>query len=190
MPATRTPFGRISLAPLLLPALLGLAFSFSSCSEQAPPATADDKGPRPSPAATASATVPGGATFTIRYSRPSAHERKVMGGLVPYGQVWRTGANEATTFTVDRPVRVQGQPLPAGKYALFTIPQEKEWTIIFNNQPNQWGAYEYNPARDTLRVAAPVSTLPKRVEQFTITADKSGEVGIAWENTRATFKVE
>jgi len=189
MSAIRTPSGRISLAPLLL-SLLGLAFHLTSCSEQAPSAAADEKGPRPSPAATVKATVASGATFTIRYSRPSANERKVMGGLVPYGQVWRTGANEATTFTVDRPVRVQGRPLPAGKYALFTIPQEKEWTIIFNSQPNQWGAYEYEPTRDTLRVTAPVSTLPRTLEQFTITADKAGQVNLAWETTQATFKVE
>ncbi|SDY66730.1 DUF2911 domain-containing protein [Hymenobacter psychrophilus] len=188
MPVIHTPSGRNFSAPLLL-ALLGLAFHLTSCSEPDSPATTE-KAARPSPAATVSATVAGGATFAIRYSRPSANERKVMGGLVPYGQVWRTGANEATTFTVDKPVRVQGRPLPAGKYALFTIPQAKEWTIIFNSQPNQWGAYEYEPTRDTLRVPAPVSTLPQRLEQFTITADKSGEVNIGWENTQATFKVE
>ncbi|MBT2559130.1 DUF2911 domain-containing protein [Hymenobacter sp. ISL-91] len=188
MPAICTPSGQIFLAPLLLP-LLGLAFGLASCSESDSPATAE-KTARPSPAATVSATVASGATFSIRYSRPSAHERKVMGGLVPYGQVWRTGANEATTFTVDKPVRVQGRPLPAGKYALFTIPQEKEWTIIFNSQPNQWGAYEYDATRDTLRVPAPVSAPNRRLEQFTITADKSGEVTLGWDNTKATFKVE
>ncbi|SET35619.1 Protein of unknown function [Hymenobacter actinosclerus] len=182
------PSGRIFLTSLRLPAL-GLALLLAACSESDTPAGAE-KTARPSPAATVSATVAGGATFSIRYSRPSANERKVMGGLVPYGQVWRTGANEATTFTVDRPVRVQGRPLPAGKYALFTIPQEKEWTIIFNSQPNQWGAYEYDATRDTLRVPAPVSALDRRLEQFTITADKSGEVSLGWENTRATFKVE
>lgn len=189
MPAIHTPSGRNFSPPLLL-SLLGLAFHLTSCSSEPGAPAATEKTVRPSPAATVSATVASGATFSIRYSRPSANERKVMGGLVPYGQVWRTGANEATTFTVDKPVRVQGRPLPAGKYALFTIPQQKEWTIIFNSQPNQWGAYEYEPTRDTLRVAAPVSNLNRRLEQFTIRADNSGEVSMGWENTQATFKVE
>lgn len=183
MPTIRTFSGRTSLLPLL-------ALLLTACTEPGADAADDEQPVRPSPPAVVTATVPGGATFSIRYSRPSAHQRKVMGGLVPYGEVWRTGANEATTFTVDRPVRVQGRALPAGKYGLFTIPQAKEWTIIFNSQPSQWGAYEYEPTRDTLRVPAPVSALSQPVEQFTITADKTGEVSLSWEKTRATFKVE
>ncbi|OWP64028.1 hypothetical protein CDA63_06070 [Hymenobacter amundsenii] len=184
MPALRPLPLRIFLAPLL-----GAALLLSACSEQTPQSP-KEKTTRPSPPATVSTTVPSGATLTIRYSRPSANERKVFGGLVPYGQVWRTGANEATTFAVDKPVTVQGKPLPAGKYALFTIPAEKEWTIIFNKTPNQWGAYEYEPAQDTLRVPAQPTQVAKRVEQFTITTNSTGQVTMAWENTQVTFAVK
>ena len=184
MPAIRPLSARIFLATLL-----GVACQLTACSEQ-PPNASEEKTARPSPPATVSTTVPGGATLTIRYSRPSAKDRKVFGGLVPYGQVWRTGANEATTFAVDKPVTVQGQPLPAGKYALFTIPQEKEWTIIFNNTASQWGAYEYEPAQDTLRVQARPTTVSKPQEQFTITADSTGQVTMAWENTQVAFAVK
>ncbi|MFD2787419.1 DUF2911 domain-containing protein [Hymenobacter rubripertinctus] len=168
--------------------LLALGFQLSACSEQAPPA--EERAARPSPPATVSTTVPGGAHLTIRYSRPSAKDRKVFGGLVPYGQVWRTGANEATTFAVDRAVTVQGQPLPAGKYALFTIPTEKEWTIIFNNTATQWGAYEYQAAQDTLRVQARPTARTPRLEQFTISASPTGQVLMAWENTQVAFEVQ
>lgn len=85
---------------------------------------------------------------------------------------------------------VQSQPLPAGKYALFTIPTKKDWTIIFNKTPNQWGAYEYQAADDVLRVKATPSAMATPVEQFTITADKTGQVTLAWEKTQVTFVVK
>ncbi|UPL50967.1 DUF2911 domain-containing protein [Hymenobacter sublimis] len=157
----------------------------AACSPKKNP---EEKPRRPSPPATVTATA-GTATFVIRYSRPSAKERKVFGGLVPYGQVWRTGANEATTFSVNQPVLVQGQPLPAGKYALFTIPGEKEWTIIFNQDATQWGAYEYAAAQDVLRVKARPEPAAQSVEQFLITADKAGQVTLAWESTQVRFTV-
>ncbi|WP_246558837.1 DUF2911 domain-containing protein [Hymenobacter piscis] len=168
--------------------LLALGFQLTACSEQAP--QTEERAARPSPPAVVTTTVPGGARLTIRYSRPSAKDRKVFGGLVPYGQVWRTGANEATTFAVDKPVLVQGQPLPAGQYALFTIPAEKEWTIIFNNTASQWGAYEYQAAQDTLRVPARPVVVPESREQFTISADSTGQVTLAWEKTQVTFAVK
>ncbi|RPD45855.1 DUF2911 domain-containing protein [Hymenobacter sediminis] len=158
----------------------------AACTQKKNP---DEKPARPSPAAVVTATT-GRATFRISYSRPSAKERKIFGGLVPYGQVWRTGANEATTFSVDQDVTVQGKPLPAGKYALFTIPGPKEWTIIFNKTPNQWGAYEYQEADDVLRVKATPTTAFQSLEQFLITADKSGRVTLAWENTQVSFQVK
>lgn len=183
MPLTRTFPVRFSFL-----ILLALGFQLTACSEQAP--QTDEQAARPSPPATVSTTVPGGAHLTIRYSRPSAKDRKVFGGLVPYGQVWRTGANEATTFAVDKPVMVQGKPLPAGKYALFTIPTEKEWTIIFNNTATQWGAYEYQPEQDTLRVPARPVTVAKPREQFTISADSTGQVTLSWETTEVAFEVK
>ena len=159
----------------------------TACSEQKKP---DQKPLRPSPPATVTAALPSGAQLLISYSRPSAKERKVFGGLVPYGQVWRTGANEATTFQVDKDVTVQGQPLPAGKYALFTIPTEKDWTIIFNKTAKQWGAYEYQEADDVLRVKAKPAMVAAPVERFTITTDKAGQVTLAWEKTQVSFVVK
>lgn len=158
----------------------------AACTQEKNP---DEKPARPSPPAVVTGGS-GAATFTIRYSRPSAKGRKIFGGLVPYGQVWRTGANEATTFSVNQNVTVQGQPLPAGKYALFTIPGPQEWIIIFNKTANQWGAYEYQQADDVLRVKATPATAPQALEQFLITADKAGRVTLTWESTQASFVVK
>ncbi|GAA4010463.1 DUF2911 domain-containing protein [Hymenobacter fastidiosus] len=148
----------------------------------------EDKSKRPSPPATATALV-GGATVTIDYSRPAMKGRKVFGGLVPYNAVWRTGANEATIFTVDKPVKIEGQALPAGKYALFTIPGATEWTVIFNKTANQWGAYEYDQKQDALRVKVKPMKTAAPVEQFNVTTAKAGTVTMAWESTQASFKV-
>ena len=140
-----------------------------------------------SPAAKTQGTV-GSATITIDYSQPSARERKVMGGLVPYGQVWRTGANNATVFTVDQNVKIEGQTLPAGKYALFTIPGQDEWVIIFNKKYDQWGAFNYNEEDDALRVSVQPEQSAQFVEAFTIGVD-GGVVNLAWENTNVKFRV-
>lgn len=148
----------------------------------------EDKSKRPSPPATVSTTV-GDAAITINYSRPSMKGRKVFGELEPYGKVWRTGANEATTFETTKPVTIEGKALPAGKYALFTIPNEQEWTIIFNKTADQWGAYKYDEKQDALRVKVKPTKTAQPVEQFTIKADKAGTVTMAWENTQAAFKV-
>jgi Protein of unknown function (DUF2911) len=129
-----------------------------------------------------------GAKVTIVYHRPSVKGRKVMGELVPFGQVWRTGANDATTITFDKAVIIEGKSLAAGTYSLFTVPTENEWTIIFNSEAKQWGAYKYNDKNDVLRV----SVKPAKVdftELFTISIDKNS-VNIAWENTSASFSVK
>ncbi|MBX0289587.1 DUF2911 domain-containing protein [Hymenobacter sp. HSC-4F20] len=180
MPCPHPPARWYSLLTLLLLA------AAAACSPKKDP---EEKPGRPSPPAVVTGGA-GRATFTIHYSQPSAKERKIFGGLVPYGQVWRTGANEATTFSVNQDVTVQGQPLPAGKYALFTIPNQKEWTIIFNRNPNQWGAYEYQPADDVLRVKATPAATPHTLEQFRITADKGGQVTLGWEDTQVSFQVK
>src|SRR3977135_4309901 len=97
-----------------------------------------DKSNRPSPPATASGKV-NGATITINYGSPSVKGRQIWGSLVPYDKVWRAGANEATIFETDKDIKVEGKPLHAGKYSLYAIPGEKEWTIIFNSETGQWG---------------------------------------------------
>ena len=112
---------------------------------------------RPSPNALVGQTI-GTTDVTVTYGRPSVRGRAVFGAdttfLVPYGQVWRTGANEATTITFSSAVRVEGQPLAAGTYALFTVPGPAEWTVVFNRVAEQWGSYRYDAAQDALRVTA------------------------------------
>jgi hypothetical protein len=149
-------------------------------------ALAQDKKPA-SPKETVEGTIDG-TKVSVVYCRPSAKGRKIMGDLVPFGQVWRTGANEATIITFDKPVTVEGKALAAGTYSLFTIPGENEWTVIFNKDTKQWGAYNYKQADDVLRVT--VKPLKADfTETFTIATDKEG-VSIKWENTSASIKVK
>jgi hypothetical protein len=103
---------------------------------------------KPSPALKATGKA-GNATITINYGAPSVKGRKIWGDLVPFGKVWRTGANDAD-------VKIEGQVLAKGNYALFTIPEENEWTIIFNKNPKQWGSYSYKQEEDVLRVKVKV----------------------------------
>src|SRR5262245_33768580 len=110
--------------------------------------------PQPSPGASVKERV-GVTAISIDYSRPSVRERKIFGGLVPFGQVWRTGANAATKITFGTDVKLGGTPVPAGSYALFTIPGEAEWTVILSKVVDgQWGSYAYNPKDDQTRVTA------------------------------------
>ncbi len=106
---------------------------------------------RASPAMTAEGSV-GEANITVAYSSPAVKGRTIWGDLVPYDKVWRAGANEATTFETSKDVMVEGQALAAGKYSLFIMPSEKEWTVIFNKVAEQWGAYKYDEGQDALRV--------------------------------------
>lgn len=126
-------------------------------------------------------------TITINYSRPNVKGRKVFGGLEPYGTVWRTGANSATTITFTEAVKIGGQDLAAGEYGLFTIPGENEWTIILNKGAKQWGAYEYKAADDVLRIKVKPVKLKDKVETFTIQlADvypTTAKLQLSWENT-------
>ncbi len=107
--------------------------------------------PRVSPKASISYTI-GYTEVRINYSSPAVKERVVWGGLVPYDKIWRGGANEATTVEFSTDVNIEGQTLRAGKYALFFIPGEKEWTVIFNKQADQWGAYKYDESQDAIRL--------------------------------------
>ncbi len=148
----------------------------------------DDKSKRPSPPAEVSGTVEG-TDITINYSRPSVKGRTIFGELEPYGKVWRTGANEATTFEVSNDVEIEGQPLPAGKYALFTIPTEDEWTVIFNKTPEQWGAYDYDEAEDALRVEVTPEETNEPTEMLTFEVGDDGAVTMMWANTAVSFDV-
>ncbi|MEJ2880726.1 DUF2911 domain-containing protein [Pedobacter sp. GR22-6] len=150
----------------------------------------EDKSKRPSPPAVAKETIKSGATLTIDYSQPSLKGRKIGTELAPYGKVWRTGANEATTFKVDKAVKVEGKPLPAGTYSLHSIPTEKEWTIIFNKTADQWGSYKYTEADDALRVVVKPGKAPATTEKMTFTIDKSGKVTLLWGDIAVPFTVK
>jgi len=133
-----------------------------------------------------------GKKITIDYSRPSMRGRKIMGGLVPYGQVWRTGANAATTLTTEADLDIGGTNVPAGKYTLYSLPTEDSWKLIISKQTGQWGT-EYHEDQDLARVAMERSQLPQSQEQFTIslasTGDKSASLVMEWENTRLRVPV-
>lgn len=138
-----------------------------------------------SPPAKAEGSIDG-ITVSINYHQPSAKGRKIMGGLVPYGEVWRTGANATTTIEVSAPIKLEGKEIPAGKYGLYTIPGESEWTLIIN-KGIKWGAYDYKQADDVLRVTAKSGKAASFVETFNIAVEKNAIV-LKWENTQVSFK--
>lgn len=173
--------------------------------------------PRPSQSASVMQTI-GVTDVTITYSRPGVKGRKIWGDapkdsyakgestldnqnlrpvgmpIVPYGHVWRTGANEATQFVITSDVMINGQKLAAGSYSLHTIPGKTEWTIVFNGTANQWGSFSYDPAKDTLRVKAKPLKAKGKQEwlMFSIDpmTDTSATVNICWEKVRVPFTVD
>lgn len=178
---------KIILMKQLLSIALLTAISFTTitaCAQQ-------DKSKRPSPPATASATIASGAAISIDYSQPSVKGRTIGKDLEPMkGQVWRTGANEATVFATDKDVQVNGKVLPAGKYALFSIWNGDTWTIIFNKTANQWGAFKYKQEDDALRIDVPNTAPSAAAEKMTFAIDKSGKVTLAWGNVGFSFNVK
>lgn len=149
----------------------------------------DDKSSRPSPPAKVSEKV-GNTTITIDYSQPSVKGRKIWGGLVPYSEVWRTGANEATTFETTADIKVEGEALKAGKYALFTIPEADEWTFIFNSVPDQWGSFRYDKSKDVLRIKVKPKMVDQPTEKMTFDISGDGSVSLKWEKLVVGFKVD
>jgi hypothetical protein len=141
-----------------------------------------------SPEATVEANIQG-VGIEIQYCRPSARGRKMVGGVDPYGKVWRTGANKATSISFDKDVIIEGKNLAKGKYGFFTIPTEDEWTIIFNKTYEQWGAYDYDEKQDVLRVVVKAKKSPSFVETFTITPEKDN-ISLIWENFIVPFRVK
>lgn len=151
----------------------------------------DDKSQRPSPPALAKETLNNGTTVSIDYSQPAVKGRTIGTDLEPLpGQVWRTGANEATVFEINKDVKIEGQALPAGKYGLFTIMNGDEWTIIFNKTWNQWGAFNYNDADDILRVKVKSVKAPQFAERMTFNINKDGKVTLLWSDIKVDFSVQ
>ncbi|WP_020532938.1 DUF2911 domain-containing protein [Flexithrix dorotheae] len=129
-----------------------------------------------------------GVKINMQYGSPGVKGRKIWGGLEPYGQVWRTGANEATWIEFDSDVLINGEKLPKGKYSLFTIPTENEWTLIFNKVWDQWGAYEYDEKEDALRVVVQPSPSEELEERLNFRIKES--VNFKWEKIKFSFNVE
>jgi hypothetical protein len=157
--------------------------AFTACGQ-------NDKSKRASPPAVATGTTASGTAITINYSQPSVKGRTIGKDLEPLpGQVWRTGANEATVFEVNKDVKVEGQALPAGKYGLYSLATGDDWVIIFNKTWKQWGT-EYSQATDALRVKVKAGKAASFAEKFTITVSKDGQVHLLWGAYDVPFKVE
>ena len=155
---------------------------------------AQEKEKKPlSPPGEASVKFGDGKTATIQYSRPSMRSRKIFGGLVPYDQVWRTGANAATSLKTDADLTIGSAHVPAGSYTLYTLPGTNNWKMIINKQTGQWGT-EYSQGQDLARVDMKVSQKPSGTETFTISLDKtsgtSAVLKLDWENTVASVEVQ
>ncbi len=152
----------------------------------APLFTAGQDLPQPSPLGKVEQII-GLTTVTVEYSRPSAKGRTIFGDLVPVDKVWRTGANKCTTFATDGPIMVAGQKLAPGVYALFTIPRDDSWTIIFNSDTSLWGEEDRKDSADVLRVKVPRSKIEQMTETFTIgfegVKDDHARMDLAWEHT-------
>jgi DUF2911 family protein len=147
---------------------------------------------RASPHEEVSATV-GGKKITISYGRPYKKGRDIFGALVPWGQVWRTGADEATTLTTDGDVTIGDLKVPKGSYALFTIPGQKEWQLIVNKNAKQWGAFSYNAKEDLGRTTLKGGVATPPLEQLTISivplGDKKATLKIGWDKTVASVAI-
>jgi len=151
-------------------------------------AIAQQQKPPLSPPKKADAKLGNGKTVSVDYSAPSMRGRKIMGELVPYGKVWRTGANSATKFHTDSDLTVNGTKVPAGDYTLYTLPSESGWKLIINKQTGQWGT-EYDQAQDLARVDLTRKALSAPVDQLTIAIEPAGSGGvlkISWETTELT----
>lgn len=166
--------------------LTAIAVSALACAQQ-------DKSKRPSPPGSAECKFADGKTVHVDYSRPSMKGRKIYGGLVPYDKEWRTGANEATTFVTNTSLDVGGAKVPAGNYTLFTIPSQKQWTLIISKKTGEWGIPYPGKSEDLARVPMRSEELSTPVEQFTIsferTAPEACSLRMDWETTRAEVSV-
>ena len=151
-----------------------------------------DKSKRPSQPGGASCKFSDGKTVKIDYSSPRAKGRKIFGGVVSYGEVWRTGANEATTFVADTNVTVGGQAVPAGSYTIFTLPKADAWTLIISKKTGEWGTDYAGEKEDLARVPMSVAKTSAPVENFTVAFDQAGgkcTLRMEWESTRAKVEI-
>lgn len=173
-------------------AAIGFVALFAIAVLSAPASAQADKNKRPSPPASADCSLAAGKTIHIDYSSPRMKGRKIYGGLVPWGKIWRAGANEATTFVTTADVVVGGKDVPAGPYTLFTIPNEDKWTLIVSKKTGEWGIPYPGEQFELTRADMQVSKLDAPVEDFTISFDNSGgtcTLRMDWETTRASIAI-
>jgi hypothetical protein len=167
-------------------------FALAALSLAAGQQPAQNKSQRPSPPGSTECSIKG-KKVSISYSRPSMKGRKIMGDLVPYDKVWRTGANEATTLTTAADLDIGGAKVPAGTYTLYTLPSADTWKLIINKQTGQWGT-EYKQDQDLARVDMKKTAIVVPVEQFTISLDQddnsSADLVMEWENTRVSVVIK
>lgn len=177
----------------LFAALAALAASVPALSSALPTQDQALQFPQASPPSLVRDQV-GLTTVEIEYARPGVKGRKIFGGLLPYGEMWRTGANAATKITFSTDVTFGGQAVPAGTYALFTIPGEKEWTVILNQNTGQWGSYNYDEKNDLLRIKIKPAALTQPIETLSIglghIRDDSAHFTIAWEKTLVAVPIQ
>ena len=160
-----------------------LFFTLGSCAQA-------DKSKRPSPPALVTQKI-GDLTISIDYSQPSVKGRTIGTDLEPKpGEVWRTGANEATVFEVDRDVKVNGNALPKGKYGLFTLVDGNDWIFIFNKTWKQWGAFDYKEADDALRIKVKGGKADPFAEKMNFSIDEKGKVTLVWGDKKVDFLVK
>ena len=166
--------------------LLGIAtLTVPGCAQQS-------KANRPSPPAQAVCSLPAGKSVTVDYSSPRMKGRKIFGGMVSYGQVWRLGANEATTFVTTADVNVGGKTVPVGSYTLFAIPAPEGWTLIISKKTGEWGIPYPGEGQDFARIPMQAASTSSPVENFTIAFDAAGggcTMRVEWENTRASIDI-
>ena len=169
---------------IVLPTLLTILFTTAAFAQMG--------GGKPSPAASSTCDLGGGKTIKTDYSSPRMKGRKIYGELVPFGEVWRTGANEATTFVTSTDVVVGSNTVPAGSYTIFTVPTADKWTLIISKKTGEWGIpYKYE-SDELVRVEMKVSKLPSPIENFTLAYDKSSggcTLRLDWETTRAAVNI-
>ena len=151
----------------------------------------EDKSKRPSPPDTVTQKINSGATITIAYSQPSVKGRTIGKDLEPMdGKVWRTGANEASTFQTDKALTINGATLPAGKYGLFTLFNGKDVSVIFNKTWQQWGAFKYKEGDDQLRIKTTYTKQAPPIEKMTFKISKAGVVTLLWGDRKVDFTVQ
>ncbi|MDT3402490.1 DUF2911 domain-containing protein [Mucilaginibacter terrae] len=168
---------------LKLFAVTGLILTgFAASAQQAKKAPA-------SPPDTVKATTKSGVAIEVAYSQPAVKGRTIGTDIAPYGKVWRTGANNATTITFSKDVKVEGKALAAGQYAIYSIPGEKEWVIIFNKGVKNWGT-KYEESDDVLRVTVKTGVMKDFVERLKFMIEPSGKVGFAWGDKMVMFAVK